>query len=56
MSTGAATQIGTIGNGSRKIVGVTAQPVPESSLALGSVLTGGIALLRRCRRRLKSLS
>lgn len=54
LSTGAATQIGNIGDGSRKIVGVTAQPVPESSFALG-VLTGGIALLRRCRRRLKSV-
>ncbi|NMF66059.1 DUF4394 domain-containing protein [Brasilonema octagenarum] len=54
LSTGAATQIGTIGDGSRKIVGVTAQPVPESSFALG-VLTAGIALLGRCRRRLKSV-
>lgn len=56
LSTGAATQIGTIGNGSSRIVGVTAQPVPEPGTVLGSVAVGGmLALLRRCRRRLKSL-
>ncbi|KAB8318033.1 DUF4394 domain-containing protein [Tolypothrix campylonemoides VB511288] len=56
LSTGAATQIGTIGDGSSKIVGVTAQPVPEPTTVLGSLAAGGmLALLRRCRRRLKSL-
>ena len=56
LSTGAATQIGTIGGGSSRIVGVTAQPVPEPTTVLGSLAAGGmLALLRRCRRRLKSL-
>jgi hypothetical protein len=56
LSTGAATQIGTIGDGSSRIVGVTAQPVPEPTTVLGSLAAGGmLALLRRCRRRLKSV-
>ncbi len=56
LSTGAATQIGTIGDGSSTIVGVTAQPVPEPTTVLGSLAAGGmLALLRRCRRRLKSV-
>ena len=59
LDTGAATLVGSIGNGNTRLVGLTAapKPVPEPSLALGSLVGGGVlALLRRCRRRLKSVS
>jgi hypothetical protein len=59
LGTGAATLVGSIGNGNTRLVGLTAapKPVPEPSLALGSLVAGGVlALLRRCRRRLKSAS
>lgn len=57
--TGAATPIGSIGDGNTRLSGLTAtsEPVPEPSFALGSLLGGGVfALLRHYHRRLKSVS
>ena len=54
LNTGAATLVGSIGNGNTRLVGLTAR-VPEPSLALGLVAGGVLALLGRCRRRLKSI-
>lgn len=59
LNTGAATLVGRIGNSNTRLIGLTATPerVPEPSLALGSLVGGGmLALLRRCRRRLKSVN
>jgi hypothetical protein len=59
LSTGAATAIGSIGDGNTKLSGLTAtsEPVPEPSFALGSLLGGGVfALLRHYHRRLKLVS
>lgn len=59
LGTGAATAVGSIGNGNTRLSGLTAnsEPVPEPSFALGSLLGGGVfALLRHYHRRLKSVS
>ncbi len=60
LSTGAATLVGSIGDGNRRLVGLTAvsQRVPEPSPALGLVGAGVVALLHRFRRRasLKSVN
>jgi hypothetical protein len=56
LSTGAATFIGSI-KGDSQLRGLTAKPVPEPGTVLGSLATGGVlALLRRYRPRLKSMS
>lgn len=58
LTTGAATLVGSIGDGTKKIVGLTAvsQRVPEPSLALGLVGGSIVAVLHRYRRRLKFVS
>ncbi len=50
LSTGAATTLGTIGNGSANIIGLSARSVPEPGTAVSLLGMGVLALLGRCRR------
>lgn len=55
LSTGAATAVGTIGSGDKKLVGLAATSVPEPGTVGALIGIGAFGLLSRRRRRAKSI-
>jgi hypothetical protein len=53
LSSGAATTLGTIGNGNSNIIGLAATSVPEPGTVGSLIGFGALGLLGRCRRRVK---